>query len=287
MGHSLTKNYHFTNGNLETSLKAELVNNFLLFDNVRLNGSEPLRFIVDTGSAVNYLDMTTGAKLGLKPSGSKQVQGAGQGKVTVKVVDNVQFELPGLTSKNHTLHLIDFPNHNDSDQSYDGLFGTDFCKRFIVTLDYPNEQVKFTEPSVFHYDGPGSILPLEFPNEYGNNLPFVRAIIQVNDNPPEESMFLVDSGSQDAVDHPIIAKSTTARPTMTGVGFGMPSRGYYGRVDKLQLGPFVLTHLYGAAAGHEGLGSRLIGGYVLKNFRVIIDYSKKRMILEPGLPSSL
>ncbi len=98
-------------------------------------------------------------------------------------------------------------------------------------------------------------------------------------NPPEDSLFLVDSGSQDAVDHPLIAKSPEARPVEAGVGLGTRTLGFFGRVERLQLGEIELHGLYGVAGG-EGLGSRLIGGQVLSRFKVTLDYPRKRMILE-------
>lgn len=280
-----SQKFLFTNGESETILKAELMNNALFFDVQINNSQESLRFLVDSGSAANYLDKTVSEKLGLKATGTRTVQGAGQGRIEVEIVDNVSFKIPGLVSMNHKIHVTSLPRHHWNNV-LDGLFGTDFTERFVITLDYSNEKVTVTDPSKFHYDGPGAALPLEFPSEYGGKLPFVHGTIQVSGRTPEESAFLLDSGSQDMVDHPSIAGSLGASSTTAGIGLGNPSSGFYGRVEKLQLGPFVIPHLYGAA-GPKGLGSRLIGGGVLKNFKVILDYARNRVILETAMSNEL
>lgn len=81
------------------------------------------------------------------------------------------------------------------------------------------------------------------------------------------------------VDHPLIAKGLSAHPTRAGVGFGTETTGLFGPVDRLKLGPFEIEGLSGVAG--TGLGSHLIGGHVLSRFKVIFDYTRKSMILEP------
>src|SRR6266705_387652 len=177
----MQKKFHFSDASARSTIPFELARNGLFFQ-VRVNGSAPLWFTLDSGAGTNYLDL------------------------------GIAREIGPLKSDRH-----------------------------------------------LHY---------------------VRARITVPGNPSEESLFLVDTGSQDEVDHPIIAKSPQTRRTTVGVGFGRPSVGVFGPVETLQLGKFQLHDLSGVAG--EGLGSHLIGGGILHRFKIIFDYSRQRMILEPA-----
>jgi hypothetical protein len=232
-----------------------------------------LWFSLDSGSGTNYLDLDIARKIGLEFHGTKKVHGAGKGLIEVQVAEGISFEIPGLSTKGHQIHGIDLTGVGWG-RRLDGFFGYDFLARFVAIINYEARRLTIADPSRFEYNGPGEIFPLEF----DGHLPYVRARITVPGNPSEESLFLVDTGSQDEVDHPIIAKSPQTRRTTVGVGLGNPSVGVFGPVETLQLGKIQLHDLSGVAG--EGLGSHLIGGGILHRFKIIFDYSRQRMIVE-------
>ena len=267
--------YRFDGPDKRTVVPFELVRNGLFFQ-VRVGDSGPFWFSLDSGSAATYIDRAVARRLGLKPQGTKTVRGAGEGTVEVEIIRGVAFQLPGLSTWGHDIHSIDFQSAEEQwGHKLEGLFGYDLLERFVGIIDYNAKQLTFVDPAHFQYDGPGERFDLEFQGR----LPFVRGTIRVPGGFSEESLFLVDSGSQDEVDHPLIAKAKGASPTVTGVGFGKASTGYFGRVDSLSLGPYEMENLHGVAG--QGLGSHLIGGQVLSRFKVILDYRSKLMILEP------
>src|SRR5207245_11503501 len=81
------------------------------------------------------------------------------------------------------------------------------------------------------------------------------------------------------VDRPYSSQSRNSRSTHAGIGLGKPTMGIFGTIDRFQLGPFQMTCLQGVAS-EVGLGSRLIGGQVLRRYKVVINYSRKELILE-------
>ncbi len=267
--------FRFSRTGAAATIPCDLVKNALFFQ-VRLNGLEPLWFTLDSGAGSTYIDQTLAEKMGLQFHGTRLVQGAGTGRIKVHIINDVSFELPDVVSYRHQIHSAYLSSlHDQWGRRLDGFFGYDFLERFLVFLDYESERMTVADPSTFHYDGWGEVFPLEFQG----NLPFIRATVEVAGSPPEDSLLLVDSGSQDALDHPLIASSFGARPTTTGVGLGREARGLFGCVERLRLGSFELRDLFGVAEG-TGLGARLIGGGVLSRFRVTFDYSRKRMILQ-------
>lgn len=269
--------FDFDSANRTAAIPVEVSRNGIFF-RVKLNGAGPLWFLVDSGAGTNYLDQGAAKKLGLPPGEKAHVQGAGEGKVEVERIRGVSFEMSGLRSEQHQLNIVDLgPVQETWGRRLDGFFGYDFLVRFIVTLDYGAGLLTVADPALHPYAGPGVSIPIEFER----NLPFVRARIEVAGNAPEEDRFLVDSGSQDFVDHPLIGKSRDGTlPVPTGVGLGTPVPGVLGKVSRFHLGGFELRNVTGVAGG-PGLGSRLIGGGVLSMFKVVFDYPGKRMFLEP------
>jgi hypothetical protein len=249
-----------------------------IFFRVRINGSDPLWYSLDSGAGTNYIDRGAARRVAL-PAGEKgHVQGAGTGDVEVERVKDVSFEMPGLTSHQHQVNIVDLePVQEAWGRRLDGFFGYDFLIRYLVTIDYASKSLTVADPSLHAYDGPGVVLPIEF----NRSVPFVRATIEVAGHPPLEDLFLVDSGSQDLVDHPIIGQSSAGvRPVETGVGLGQPVPGLFGKIERFTLAGFEMRGLEGVAGG-SGLGSRLIGGGVLSRFKVVFDYPGRRMFLEP------
>jgi len=199
--------------------------------------------------------------------------------VEVERIKDISFEMPGLRSDGHRVNVVDLePVQAAWGRRLDGFFGHDFLIRFLVTVDYGAGLLTVADPGVHAYEGPAIPIPIEFVR----GVPLVRATIEVAGNPPEEDQFLVDSGSQDFVDHPLnIGKSSAgASPVETGVGLGTPVPGFLGKVDRFQLAGFEIRDVVGVAGG-SGLGSRLIGGGILSMFTVVFDYPKARMFLVP------
>ncbi len=276
IGRTVVSSYHFESSKKHITVPFEL-DDSAVFLQVRVNKTRPLWFEIDSGSAASYLDRSVAQEIGLESQGKKLVQGAGAGKVEVDLYHGVEFNFPGLRSSNHTVHGLSLSGISQRlGRPLHGFFGNDFLERFTVTIDYPKRSVKVEESSDFNYTGPGSQVALEFKG----SLPYARATIHIQGNPPLEDLFLVDSGSSDEVDHPLIAKSRAGTEAATGgIGLGTPIEASFGKVDLLELGPFKIRGTTGIAT-ESGLGSRLIGAGVLSRFKVIFDYQRSRMFLE-------
>jgi len=79
------------------SLPFELYGNLILI-RVRVNHSEPLRFILDSGAGVSFLNRTHAVELGLKldDRGERGNFGIGEGKTKVAIVKGVSFSLGSI-----------------------------------------------------------------------------------------------------------------------------------------------------------------------------------------------
>jgi predicted aspartyl protease len=258
----------------------ESPNNMILLQ-VSVNNSKPLWFVLDSGSSYCLIDQSQAKALGLQFESTAQGQGAGAGTYTVQVIRGaVHFRLAGLTAMVAPVGAMDLSSiEPDVGHKVDGILGYDIFEKLIVTADYVSRQCTFAAPEAFH--------PLEgarsFQLKFEDRVPLVHARITIPGNPPTDAEFLVDTGSGDAVDHPLIKKSTgKLLQTVTGVGLGQELSGVAGRIESLQLGPFELRGAVSACCGGSDLSSRLIGGQALSRFAVTLDYAHQELLLRPN-----
>jgi len=111
-------------------------NKGMIFVPIRLNGSRPLSFVLDTGSTRTIVDRALATSLGLKTSGSSSLQGAGAGRVPIEFIHDVSVTLPGIESAGYELSTADLqPLEASLGVRVDGILGYEVFSRFVVTVD--------------------------------------------------------------------------------------------------------------------------------------------------------
>lgn len=244
---------------------------------VRVNGSDRKWFILDTGANSCVLADGLAKALRLTPQAAAEGTGAGAGPVPYLRYprDSALFDVGGVQFRcDHVISLDLSQQPAILGRPIDGILGSDFISQYAVVIDYDSPVLQLHDPAKYEYRGTGEALPLTF----DRRLPYLTARLTVAGVPPENRRLLLDSGSEDAVDDDLILKSTGPHREVTGgVGLGQPYRVTFGWVEHLDLGQFRLSQLPSVAPGVA-----LIGGEVLRRFRVIVDYSRNRLILEPG-----
>ena len=281
----------FVSGTNALRIPFEVSSN-LIFLHVRVNGSVPLWVILDTGAAGTLLDTNRAKALGIKVSGSEEVQGVGETSVAAGMAKNVSFSLPGVDFQARVVVVLPLSNLNRYvGRVVDGVLGHDFFSRFVVEIDYAARVINVYEPKGFQYSGTGDSIPLELKG----NGPSVRARLNLPGRAPVDGNFRIDTGGSHALilgtpfvkTQKILASmSTTIAAPSAGVG-GETSMSL-ARVQSLQLGRFALERpvtglaqsAKGALANPDLSGN--IGAGILRRFKVIFDYRNHRMILEPN-----
>jgi len=174
----------------------------------------------------------------------------------------------------------------------DGILGYDLISRYVVAIDYLGEELRLYPRGGFQYDGAGTSIPLMF----ADNHPMIDADIRLASGDTVRGRFIIDVGSslplsltKPFVDRNRLRERVGAvvrRPS--GVGVGGPATADIGRVAALRLGGVelrnVITDLFSDSAGiftgnPNWIGN--IGGDALRRFTVILDYARRRLILEP------
>ena len=300
----------FSSGKSALAIPFELDDN-LIYVRVSVNGSRPLSFIVDTG-AYSIIHERQARSIGLKLKLIGQGGGIGANQPDVYLVmEKVSFSLPGVVFSPQRLvaasldaaescvneFIIDEEGrHIPSGKSkqikakrdVDGILGKEFFDQFVVEINYAQRLLNVYGRSSYKYAGTGKAIPLEV----GEQQIFAQAQITVGEREPLAGRFLLDTGSAQSVSllKPFIDKhkllpSTEGMTSVPACGLGGHAKetSWIGTLEALQLGEFTITtpvtefRLSEPNTDADGF----IGGAAFRRFKVIFDYSRRRMILEP------
>jgi Aspartyl protease/PDZ domain len=284
----------FVSGNNSLEIPFESSSNLILLQ-VRVNDSAPLWFIFDTGADSTVIDSQLAKVLRLKPRG-KEVSTGSAGTATALVFKGVSIRLPNVEALNLKIAAlpIEFLSSHLG-RKISGVIGNDILKELVVEIDYASQLINLYEPRSYQYSGSGEVTPITM----DDNLPFVRAFIALEGRPPIEGKFELDSGSTSAISFntPFVNKYqllnfiSQTNQSRTG-GVGGTAQAFSGRVKAIRLGSFELKDLVArfsrarrgdnASAKYDGL----IGGEIFRRFKVVFDYSRRHMILEPSVQFS-
>ena len=299
-----------SSGKSPVAVPFELDDN-LIYVRVSVNGSRPLSFILDTG-AHSIIHAKHARTIGLKLKLIGQAGGIGARQPDVYLVtDKVSFSLPGVALSHGRLLAVSLDavescvNEFNVDEEgrniaserskqsgpkreVDGILGKEFFDQFVVEIDYAQRQLNVYDRSSYKYAGSGKDIPLEI----GEQHIFAQAQIKAAGRAPLTGRFLLDTGSAQAVSllKPFMNEHRLSPSTegltsvpVCGLGGHEKEKSWIGTLEALQLGEFKIsapvTEFRFADPNTDADG--FIGGAVFRRFKVIFDYSRRRMILEP------
>jgi hypothetical protein len=262
---------------------------------VRINGSPPERFLFDTGAGGIVVNRRFGDALKLRylEEISQPNAGAGDQSTQIALLEDVSYELPSgviLRPRRSVAIRLD-----EVARSYgapmNGIIGGDLIEKYVVALDADTRTLTLYDPSAFVYRGGGAVLPIEVRDKHA----YVRCTVGLAGWPPVEGTFMIDSPGRDTVlftepfqrEHGLRAAMAMLLPQRaTGVGGRFSD--FVGRIEFLRIGPYRIqapvAHFPDARAGAFARTDMagVISWELLRRFRVILDYHRSRIILEPN-----
>lgn len=250
-----------------------------------INGSRPLRYLLDTGLTGAVYYGSEGQSLNLKIAGEMQVRGLGVGgaPIMVPVASDVTFNIGGIELTGGRLAM------RPSKASYDGVIGRPLFGNVVVEFDWEKRILRLYEPKTFKYSGTGVVLPLTF-DEGGR--PYTTAALRIDAKTIPVKLVVDTGGSHtlllDAGSDPEIVVPEGSPKTVLGRGAGGEITGHSGRIHALQFAGQTLkdvpTIYPDASLGSAALGGRHgnLGAGILRRFKAIYDYSRNQLIVEPN-----
>jgi hypothetical protein len=254
---------------------------------VKVNGAGPFRLILDTGSVVSGLNEARTRDLGLQLKGKAAMRGNGEKTTPVELAKNVSFALGGVELVEKVVAVFSFQDFESHEgRAVYGILGLNLFYRYVAEIDYANKTLKLYEPKGYVYSGDGEIVPL----------PLFHCKIEMAGQSPIDGEMGIDQGTYTAVrlfrnfteKHALIAADNKNMLPSFGYGLGGEYKEVTGRLQTLQIGRLKIddpvTSFSQASSGATvgGGTAGTIGGEILRRFKVILDYSRKQMILEPN-----
>jgi len=268
----------------------EITNNLVILQ-VSINSSGPLDFILDTGASTTVISDSRAKELGLKLEGKTDATTQG-GSIEAAFVKGVSLNLSGMEFPNLTMAAIRLSGLEAGlGQKVDGILGYEIFNRFVIEIDYASKFVTFYEPQSYKYSGRGEVIPIRIED----NTPFV--VGKITGPKTIEGSFLIDTGAPGilniagpfAAKHRLLDSVPHTISITSGALLAGRSSGKIGRVEGFQIGSLVIkkpvvnfSQDTGGSEGEEASTEYggLIGGEILRRFKLIIDYSRKQIILE-------
>lgn len=275
----------------------ELANRHIILK-VKVDGSRPLSFVLDTGDRYAIVDLDRARELGLKLHGAIRMGGAGAGIKTGAFVEGATFTIPAFTGFSQPVSLA-LPIRSMSQglgQDFDGIIGFDFIKEFVMELDYQARVIRLHDKDKFTYTGPGESIPIDLGSSgHATGHPIMEAEVTPHGGPPIKGKYVLDLGSGLALalhspfvnEHQLIGPQRKTIKAF-GAGAGGEINARMGRVSELKIGKFRIPNpvtLFsedkeGAFANSALAGN--IGAQIASKFKLFLDYSHNRIILEPN-----
>lgn len=247
--------------------------------NGKVNTTENIKFLFDTGADGSVININSKKKVDLKIDGTSQNKGS-NGVNTVDYSSHNTVQFGDIQKTDVSFTLIPYGEVN-----FDGVFGTDLMKGKIIEIDYHKNVIRFYDENDSSIDFSGyEKMKLHLIDNY----PAVESSITVNDK-EYSGYFGLDSGADDAltIASPYARKNSLAN-TMKTIGKAT-AQGSDGSVYEMPvvLCPsitFAHKFLYNVpitlSNSTEGIDASekmagFFGNAFLKRFNTIIDFKNQ------------
>lgn len=292
-GQSGATGVRFKEGVIRSEIKVSVFDN-VIYIPVSVNSHPPVDFVLDTGAPqLSIIEMNLLSKFKLEARKGGELGGAGPNRVKFVRLNNVRLSLAGIEISGANMASITLTHMEPYwGKPKFGLLGGNVLKHLVTEIDYIKKRVTFFRPDRYAYRGKGKKIPVQL----NSNAILVKAGIRISSGEDDiEGLFLIDTGVRNTFfntpfvrKHRILDKARKTVDNITGFGIGGEVFGTLSRIKTVEMGGFKLdntvielsTDTRGIGASEEFDG--IIGADLLSRFRVVFDYTRSEMILEPN-----
>lgn len=264
---------------------------------VKVNNSDTLRFILDTGvSSILITDPQIAKLQRMKFVRNVKISGAGQGTDieagivldnTITMGDMIGYRQNLVVLKEDILKLSEFvgsPIH--------GIIGYEIFNRFTVTIDFSTNQLILENPEHYKYKPSKGE---RFPITIEENKPYLSTIELINEKQNLPLKVILDTGAGHAISLDANRNNRITMPekvvkAQLGRGLSGIINGSLGRISTLRLGKFEMKNLVASfpdSSSYRIKGMELIerqgniGCEFLRRFKVTFNYRDQYIVLKP------
>jgi DNA-directed RNA polymerase subunit RPC12/RpoP len=281
----------FPSGQRSVELPFELLAN-AVFVQLQVNGKGPLLFSLDTGSANSVVASEIIGELGIKTEGTSRGMGSGTSFTSAKIPSLNLALGGGLELSTLQATAVSMAGlSNLIARRFDGDIGYDVLSQLVVKIDYEKTLLTLYDADHFEYQGLATSIPFKLRADYD---PQIEGEISIPGHAPLPARIVLDTGAGGTIlttpfvkANRLMEKMKTLAAPDVGAGGGESTK-WEGRAASLRIGPHVINDPL-VALSSDAIGSLAhanfdinLGGNILRRFTVIIDYPRRRLMLEPN-----
>jgi hypothetical protein len=281
--------HKFATSSSAEGIKFELINNLVLVQ-ARVNNSEPLWFIFDTGATNTVVDTKQAEALRLKARGKTSGTGSAA-NLEAGRFPNVSIQFPGFEVSRLTVYSLPVEAFSPVfGLPVAGVIGNDIIGRITVEIDYAQQKLNFYETSSYRPTGTGDVFPVTFQDR----LPMVQGRFELAGH-DFSGIFEIDTGSTGAIqiNEPFVRRNrllsllTKSRKENLG-GVGGTAESIVARLQSFSVGQYrFMNPIASLSQAKQGdYASRrydgLLGGKIFRRFKLIVDLGHSKITFEPN-----
>lgn len=264
-----------------------------IFIKIKVNQSEPLDFIFDTGAAATLISQQKAKKLKLSSDGFVTIRNAKGPSIAYYSSNNtISFENDVKVDRIRISQLkLDHLN-KALERRVDGIIGHDLLEHFVVLVNYDRSCIELYESETF--SPTADYYAHSFDLIAGR--PYIQASLILSNGETLKGRFQLDNGSGSSltlyssfVQKNNIYKKIGRTSIIYTMGFtGIIDKNYAGRLPAFDVGNFQVSNIpirlnescYFKKAFKDGVGH--IGNGLLKRFNIAFDYKNKVSYWKPN-----
>lgn len=288
---------HLAHGRRSIQIPFELRANLIIVP-VRINKSEKLSFILDTGVGPTILtDASIAQKLGMKSIRKMKIEGMGKGEaIPADITIGNKLTMGGMQGLKHNIVVLDSDILQLSElvgTAIHGIFGYEIFSKFVVTIDFQRQLLTLSMPEKYKYSPKQGD---RFPIVIEKTKPYLDAVTVVSNDRELPIRVVLDTGAG----HALMLNTTSSNlqlpqkviKAQLGVGLAGVINGHIGRLPKVRIGQYELTDVLATFPDSTAFGMKIsenapqregnLGGEFLRRFKVTFHYEAGYIVLKPN-----
>ncbi|TDB63645.1 aspartyl protease family protein [Arundinibacter roseus] len=289
--------FHLTDKRRSVKVPFELHANLIIVP-AQINGSDTLRFILDTGvSSTIITDPSVSRFINTDYVRSVRLEGVGKDSIVeAKISIGNTLRIGFAQTYDHNMVVLQEDILKLSEivgTSVHGIIGYELFERFVVAIDFRNRELLIRTPGQYKYrKRDGHKIPIQVVDKK----PYIEDVYIREVEKEQKVKLLLDTGAGHAVMLNTFANSIeiplpeTLIDVQLGIGLSGKISGYMGRLDEVRIGSYNLTQVVTSFPDSASFGSKIrseeerqgnIGGELLRRFKVTINYPEQFITMKP------
>ncbi len=284
--------FHWNSGRKSVEIPFELHANLVVIP-LRINNSDTLRFLVDSGLGATLLtDTAVVTKLGLTSIRTVELNGLGINKsLKAHVVIDTKLQVGPAYALHQNLIYVsdDLLNFSSSiGTKIHGIIGYELFANVVVTIDYAHSRLILTQPTRYRYKRRKG---LRLPIDLTDNKPYLHQAGLTGLKGKLPNRLLMDTGAG----HVLLVEASASDSAQfqlskqrfnLGKGLNGPIIGRLGRVPALEIGPWSwlqvpATFPDSTARKSADPWQASLGGEFFRRFKLTFHYLDQYVVIKP------